>query len=94
MRCFDGETLENYVARKGCIPLPQVKFITRSIAERLLIFQRFGYCCRNLSPSNILLCKDSTVRITGFFPVEIRNKSYDVQRPYDCSQIYGPRASQ
>ena len=64
---FPGDSIENYVARKGILQLSKAKFIVRSIAERLQIFQKFGYCSRNLTPNNILICDDNTIRITGFF---------------------------
>ena len=65
-----GETLKNYLARKGVLTLEEAKNLACSIAKRLAVMGRHGYCCRNLTPANILIGKDGEPRITGFFLVK------------------------
>jgi serine/threonine protein kinase len=64
---FDGESLENYVGRKGILPLTEAEKIVGQIAQRLLLLQQNGYVYRNLSPANILYRQDGEIAITGFF---------------------------
>lgn len=67
---FDGEPLNNYVARKGTLPEEEALSIARGIAERLSVLQRHKTCLRNLAPENILVAKDGQICITGFFLVK------------------------
>ena len=70
MEYCEGETLKNYLARKGVLPVTEARDIACSIAKRLAVMGRYHYCCRNLTPANILLGKDGEARITGFFLVK------------------------
>ena len=66
---FAGEPLQNYLARKGPLPLELTQKIVTAIAVNLAVMEKYGYCCRNINPENILLREqDGTVqiRICGF----------------------------
>ena len=62
-----GESLKNYLARRGVLSEEEARSIIREIAQRLIAMQKVGYCCRNLTPDNILMGEDGCIRITGFF---------------------------
>lgn len=66
MEYLEGDTLGNYLAQRGVLPLAEAENIVRQIAQRLAVLQDHGYSVRNLNPENILMCKDGTIRITGF----------------------------
>lgn len=67
MQYFPGETLENYLARKGVLQPNEAVYLIRTLAQNLLVLQRHQYCCRNLTPENILIDEMNRLRITGFF---------------------------
>ena len=89
MEYIEGESLDNYVARQGTIPVDEANSIARQIAERLVVLQERGYCVRNLTPQNVLLCQDGSIRLTGFFLL----KDYSVQMTQQDDQMVIPNYS-
>ncbi len=89
MEFFAGETLQNYLARKGILPLAEAESIVFHLAQNLAILQKYGYCFRNLTPENILIGADGQIRLTGFFLL----KAQDVQLTLDGAQMVIPKYS-
>lgn len=71
---FPGETLENYIARKGVVPLTQAKMVVQQITETLLQLQQHEVCCCNIAPCNILINNNGEIKITGFFALQTKQK--------------------
>ncbi len=67
MQYFPGESLENYTACKGILEPSEAIYLVRSLAQNLLVLQSRQYCCRNLTPENVLLDSSQRLRLTGFF---------------------------
>lgn len=87
MELFDGETLQNYLARKGVLSPAEAQQIVFYIAQNLWVMQKYGYCCRNLTPENMLVDKTGRVRVTGFFLL----KSADQQLTVSGTQMIIPK---
>ncbi len=67
MQNFPGESLENYLARRGILSPQESIYITRSLAQNLMVLKDHEYCCRNLTPENVMIDENQRVRLTGFF---------------------------
>ncbi len=64
---FEGEPLNNILARKGRLSLSEAEHIVEAIALRLLALQNYHSCFRNLTPDNILVAENGDIALTGFF---------------------------
>lgn len=64
---FPGETLKNYLARKGILSVKESVAIVCDLAKKLSVLQDYKYVCRNLNPGNIIRNSDGEMRITSFF---------------------------
>ncbi|NUM36242.1 MAG: protein kinase [Candidatus Brocadiae bacterium] len=64
---FEGEPLNNILARKGTLSLFEAARIIEGVTLRLLALQNYHSCFRNLAPDNILVGENGEIALTGFF---------------------------
>lgn len=67
MDYVESEILGNYAAKKGLLPREEAEYLIKEAAQRLTLLQDQGFSVRNIHPYNMLLGKDNTLRIIGFF---------------------------
>lgn len=66
MEFVEGETVEQYVNRRGRLPAYEALRITAEAARGLEALHKSGIIHRDIKPQNILLSKDGRVKITDF----------------------------
>lgn len=62
---YEGESLRARLAR-GAVPVPEVISIARQVASGLAAAHRAGIVHRDVSPANIFLTRDGTVKLLDF----------------------------
>ncbi|WP_372367209.1 FHA domain-containing protein [Candidatus Uabimicrobium sp. HlEnr_7] len=63
---FPGETLANYLAKKGRIGYRETFLVIKKIAEFLKHTREKNYICKNLSLNNILCAGSKKIKFIGF----------------------------
>lgn len=66
MEFFSGISLKAYVKQKGCITAEQAVYIMRRLLPALSAIHKEGVLHRDISPDNIMLCRDGRVRLIDF----------------------------
>ncbi|MCM1327819.1 MAG: serine/threonine protein kinase [Ruminococcus sp.] len=66
MEYLDGMTLKDYVTRCGCVNPGQAVNIADKIAYALCEAHRSSVLHRDVSPDNIMLCRDGNVKLLDF----------------------------
>ena len=66
MGYLSGETLKTYINRKGRITEGQAVKVLDRITDALLITHSMNLLHRDISPDNIMLCDDGTVKLIDF----------------------------
>lgn len=66
MEYLDGITLENYVKDHGVLNTEQAAYIADKLTMALAILHSGGVLHRDISPDNLMLCKDKTVKLIDF----------------------------
>jgi serine/threonine protein kinase len=61
LRYHDGETLAERIARQGNIAVDEALIITRQLLAALEACHRCGVIHRDVTPSNVLICRDGLV---------------------------------
>jgi len=57
MEYLDGEDLEHYLEREGCVPLPTAVEIVKQLASALAVAHQEGVVHRDLKPGNVFLAR-------------------------------------
>jgi formylglycine-generating enzyme required for sulfatase activity/predicted esterase len=76
MELIEGNTLREVLAR-GELPLPEIMFIARQIAEGLAKAHGAGIVHRDLKPENIMVTDDGLVKIVDFGLAKLAPKDAD-----------------
>ncbi len=66
MEFIEGITLNNYIKKHGRITDGQALFVMDKIAAALSITHSAGVLHRDISPDNIMICKDGKVKLIDF----------------------------
>lgn len=77
MEFVDGENLADLLDRKGHLAVGHAAFIAREVARGLAALHAEGILHRDVKPSNILIGRDHSVKITDF---GIARDIFDLQR--------------
>lgn len=80
LELFSGDTLANYLAKKGRTGYRETFLVTKKIAEFLKVTRERNYVCKTLSLNNILCAGSKKLKFTGFNSesVKIAEDSVDV----------------
>ena len=78
-RYIPGETMEQYLERKGILADDEAKFFAMQILEGLAVIHKNGLIHRDITPSNILISQEGVVKIIDFGIARTKkvNKSKD-----------------
>jgi RNA polymerase sigma factor (TIGR02999 family) len=74
LACYDGETLRQRIAR-GPLPLEDVVDVARQVATALAAAHRRDIVHRDVSPSNMMVTTDGTVKILDFGIATVRDRA-------------------
>ncbi|MCL2577111.1 MAG: serine/threonine-protein kinase [Defluviitaleaceae bacterium] len=66
MELLEGETLTQYVKKNGVIPLDDALKIASAILGAVRDIHNVNIIHRDISPDNIIICKDGTVKLIDF----------------------------
>lgn len=66
MEYLDGITLENYVKKYGTLNSAQTLYIADKITMALVVLHSGEVLHRDISPDNVMLCKDGNVKLIDF----------------------------
>lgn len=66
MEYLDGITLEDYVKTHGVLNTNQAAYIADKLTMALAILHSSGVLHRDISPDNLMLCRDKTVKLIDF----------------------------
>ena len=66
MEYLDGVTLEKYVAEHGALEPAQVMYIADKLTMALVVLHSGNVLHRDISPDNIMLCRDGNVKLIDF----------------------------
>lgn len=66
MEYLEGITLEKYVSKYGVLTSEQALYIGKKIAMALVVLHSGQVIHRDLSPDNIMLCRDDRVKLIDF----------------------------
>lgn len=66
MEYLDGITLENYVEAYGALSSGQTLYIADKLTMALLVLHSGGVLHRDISPDNVMLCRDGSVKLIDF----------------------------
>ncbi|MBQ7956886.1 MAG: PASTA domain-containing protein [Clostridia bacterium] len=100
MEYLDGETLSQYLARVGRIPVQQAINILFPVMESLDRVHSYGIIHRDIAPDNIFLTKDGQVKLIDFGAARIETSSYSrsltviVKPGYSAEEQYRSRGEQ
>lgn len=78
-RYIPGETMEQYLERRGILADDEAKFFAMQILEGLAVIHKNGLIHRDITPSNILISQEGMVKIIDFGIARTKkvNKSKD-----------------
>lgn len=66
MEYLDGITLENYVVKYGALNSAQTLYIADKLSMALVIMHSGRVIHRDISPDNVMLCRDGKVKLIDF----------------------------
>lgn len=66
MEYLDGITLEDYVKKYGAMNSAQTLYIAEKITMALLVLHSGKVLHRDISPDNVMLCRDGSVKLIDF----------------------------
>ncbi len=66
MEFLEGVTLKNYIKKHGRLTDGQAMFVMDKIAAALSITHSAGVLHRDISPDNIMICKDGRIKLIDF----------------------------
>lgn len=66
MEYLDGITLENYVQHYGALNSSQALYIADKLTMALVVLHSGKILHRDISPDNIMLCRDGSVKLIDF----------------------------
>lgn len=66
MEYLDGITLENYVKKYGVPDTEQAAYLADKLTMALVVLHSGGVLHRDISPDNLMLCKDKSVKLIDF----------------------------
>lgn len=66
MEYLDGITLENYVQKYGVLNSAQALYLADKLTMALLVLHSGGVLHRDISPDNVMLCRDGSVKLIDF----------------------------
>lgn len=90
MQFIDGVTVADLVSEHGPIPVPWAAAITAQAAAVLSAAHALSICHRDLKPTNLMLCRDGSVKVLDFGLAVLREA--DVLRFTRAGQIVGTPA--
>lgn len=100
MEYLEGETLSKYLERKGTIPAVEAIQMLIPIMESLKKIHKMGMLHRDISPDNIYLLKDGTVKLIDFGASRFATTAYSrsltvvVKAGYSPEEQYRSRGEQ
>lgn len=66
MEYLNGITLENYVKKYGALTPEQAAYVADKLTMALVVLHSGGVLHRDISPDNLMLCKDKSVKLIDF----------------------------
>jgi len=66
MGYLDGMTLKSYLKEYGVLSLAQAVYVAESVSNALMAAHSLNVLHRDISPDNIMVCKDGTVKLLDF----------------------------
>ena len=66
MGYLDGMTLKSYLKEYGALSLAQAVYVAESVSNALMAAHSMNVLHRDISPDNIMVCKDGTVKLLDF----------------------------
>ncbi len=66
MEYVEGETLKDYIKRKGALPIGEAVNIIGQILDAVSYAHEHGIIHRDIKPQNILFAKDGRIKVTDF----------------------------
>ena len=66
MGYLDGMTLKSYIKEYGALSLAQAVYVAESVSNALMAAHSLNVLHRDISPDNIMVCKDGTVKLLDF----------------------------
>lgn len=90
MQFIDGVTVADLVSEHGPLPVPWAAAITAQAAAVLSAAHALSICHRDLKPTNLMLCRDGSVKVLDFGLAVLREA--DVLRFTRAGQIVGTPA--
>lgn len=66
MEYLKGETLKSYVNKHGTLTAEQAVFVADAVSNALMAAHSSNVLHRDISPDNIMLCDDGTVKLLDF----------------------------
>ena len=66
MGYLDGMTLKSYLKEYGALSLAQAVYVAESVSSALMAAHSMNVLHRDISPDNIMVCKDGTIKLLDF----------------------------
>lgn len=66
MELLDGCTLKSYIAKYGVLSPEEALFIADNVSGALIIAHSINVLHRDISPDNIMICRDGSVKLIDF----------------------------
>lgn len=66
MEYLNGITLENYVRKYGVLNTEQAAYVADKLTMALVVLHSGGVLHRDISPDNLMLCRDKSVKLIDF----------------------------
>ena len=66
MGYLEGMTLKAYLKEYGALPLEKALYVAEVVSNALMVAHSMNVLHRDISPDNIMVCKDGTIRLLDF----------------------------